>query len=183
MLSRCAESWPCLLCVLSGAGAGNVVDCVCGSPQPQKFGSFLSLLLHSRHSTCPISFKISLFLLTWLYPCLNAYLARGRPHVCVFNCVVKLCMNKTGAARGRLRHGHLLTSLQVLWNLHLSDSKCLSSLLVSAIESALSLNDQLFLKNLCWKKFYTSEWAENWPLDMFGFSVPNSWLKPWGGIV
>lgn len=131
--SRCAGSWPRFLHVLLWAGGRNV-DCVCPF-RPTNLGGFCHPLFRSRHSTCLSSlFKISLFLLTLLCPCLNRYLASGRSHMCVFNCGIKLYMNKIGVARGRLGHGHLLTPLQIFWNLQLSGHelsslKCLSSLL------------------------------------------------------
>lgn len=108
-----------ILCVLSG---------------PQIWEGFVTLYFTADIQPALLSlFKISLFLLTLLCPCLNRYLVSGRPHICVFNCGIKLYMNKIGVARGRLRHGHLLTPLQIFWNLQLSGHelsslKCLSSL-------------------------------------------------------
>lgn len=109
--------------------AGNMV-CVCVLSAPEIREVFVTLYFTERIQPALLSlFKISLFSLTLLCPCLNIHLASERPHICVFNSMVKLYINKIGVARGRLRHGRLLTPLQIFWNLQLSEHE-LSSLSV-----------------------------------------------------
>lgn len=98
---------PFPLCAVMSRWQGMWIVCVLSVPEIGE--DFVTLyftvdIQPALSSLC----KISLFLLTLLCPCLNMYLASGRPHICVFNGVIKLYMNKVGVARGRLRHGHLL---------------------------------------------------------------------------